>query len=208
MHQLMRRIEEHKRLEDDRLQDKGKAPAFSQYNRNFQLERYQQKAKRERRVPSLNLAPRPEGVNVTFKEPVYKILECIKNKLYFRWPRKMGGDPAKRNQSLYYTYHREKGHTTKRCRMLKNHLEQLVKAGHLKEFVFGQGGANASQGLKSRGNTLPPPLEIIEVIHAASIGVSMSHWKGILNVATLFEAEVVDRPEKRLRVSRDLITFD
>ena len=29
--QLMRRIEEHKRLEDDRLQNKGKAPAAFQY---------------------------------------------------------------------------------------------------------------------------------------------------------------------------------
>ena len=83
MHQLMRRIEEHKRLEDDRLQGKGKALASSQYNRNSRPERYQQKAKRERKVPSLNLAPRSEGVNVTFKEPVYKILERIKNKSYF-----------------------------------------------------------------------------------------------------------------------------
>ena len=32
-------------------------------------------------------------VNVTFKEPVHKILEQIKNEPYFRWLRKMGGDP-------------------------------------------------------------------------------------------------------------------
>lgn len=31
IHQLMRLIEEHKRLEDDRLQSKGKAPAAFQY---------------------------------------------------------------------------------------------------------------------------------------------------------------------------------
>ena len=37
-------------------------------------------------------------VNVTFKEPVHKILEQIKNEPYFRWLRKMGGDPSKRNQ--------------------------------------------------------------------------------------------------------------
>ena len=45
-----------------------------------------------------------------FKEPVHKILEQIKNELYFRWPSKMGGDPVKRNQNLYCTYHQEKGH--------------------------------------------------------------------------------------------------
>ena len=54
----MRIIKEHKRLEDDRLYGKGKAP-------------------------SLNLTPWLEGVNVTFKKPDYKILECMKNELYF-----------------------------------------------------------------------------------------------------------------------------
>lgn len=39
MHQLMRRIEEHKRLEDDRLQGKGKAPTSSQYNKDSRPER-------------------------------------------------------------------------------------------------------------------------------------------------------------------------
>ena len=47
----------------------------------------------------------------------------------------MGGDLSRRNQNLYCTYHRDKGHTTEQCRVLKDHLEQLVKAGYLKEFV-------------------------------------------------------------------------
>ena len=105
---------------------------------------------------------------MAFKEPVYKILECIKNEPYFLWLGKMGGDLVKRNQSLYYTYHREKGHTTEQCRVLKDHLEQLVKAGHLKEFLVDQGGGNADQGSSGRNNRpLPPPLEIIKVIPAA-----------------------------------------
>ena len=72
---------------------------------------------------------------MVFKEPVHKILERIKNEPYFRWPSKMGGDPARTNQNLYCTYHQEKGHTTKQCRVFKDYLEQLVKSGHLKEFV-------------------------------------------------------------------------
>ena len=47
-----------------------------------------------------------EGVNVVFKEPVHKILDRIKNESFFRWPNKMGGDPSRRNQSLYYMYHK------------------------------------------------------------------------------------------------------
>lgn len=48
----------------------------------------------------------------------------------------MGGDISRRNQNSYCTYHREKWHTTKQCKVLKNHLEQLVRLGHLKEFVL------------------------------------------------------------------------
>ena len=40
-----------------------------------------------------------EGFNVTFKDLVFKILKCIKNEPYFRWLRKIGGDPTRRNQS-------------------------------------------------------------------------------------------------------------
>ena len=36
-------------------------------------------------------------VNVAFKEPVHKIVDRIKNELFFRWPKKMGGDPSRRN---------------------------------------------------------------------------------------------------------------
>ncbi|XP_050249675.1 uncharacterized protein LOC126696947 [Quercus robur] len=54
----------------------------------------------------------------------------------------MGGDPTKCNQSLHCQYHQEQGHTTKDCRTLRSHLEQLVTAGKLKQFLYqpkGQG---------------------------------------------------------------------
>ena len=76
-----------------------------------------------------------EEVNVVLREPVHKIVNRIKNELFFRWPKKMQGDPSRRNQNLYCTYHRDKGHTIEQWRVLKDHLGQLVKAGHLKEFV-------------------------------------------------------------------------
>ena len=61
-------------------------------------------------------------VNVTFKELVNKIIDRIKNEPYFRWPNKIGVDPTRRNQSLYYKYHKDKDHTTEQCWMLKDHL--------------------------------------------------------------------------------------
>ena len=115
MRQLMRRIEEYKRLEDDRLQSRGKAPITGRSRQGV--------------VPA-----RPKR-DFRMQEPVHKILERIKNEPFFRWPNKMGGDPSRRNQNLYCTYHRDKGHTTEQCRVLKDHLGQLVKAGYLKEYV-------------------------------------------------------------------------
>ena len=45
---------------------------------------------------------RAEGVNATFKEPVYKILERIKNEPYFRWSGRMGGDGEKESKIILY----------------------------------------------------------------------------------------------------------
>ena len=78
---------------------------------------------------------RVEEVNVAFREPMHKIVDRIKNESFFRWPNKIGGDLSRRNQNLYCTYHREKVHTIEQCRVLKDHLRQLVKARYLKEFV-------------------------------------------------------------------------
>ena len=96
-------------------------------------------------------------MNTTFKEPVHRIIDRIKNEPYFIWPNKMGGDPSRRNQNLYCTYHRDKGHTTEQCRVLKDHIGQLVKAGYLKEFVVDSGDKDTSKVLNKEG---PSPSSI------------------------------------------------
>ena len=92
----------------------------------------------------------------------------------------MGGDPSRRNQNLYYTYHKDKGHTTEQYRVLKDHLEQLVKVGYLKEFIVDLRNQETWQGTRTRGNPFPPPLGVIEVIHAASRGTLVTWRKGVL----------------------------
>ena len=58
----------------------------------------------------------------------------------------MGSDLSWRNQNLYYTYHRDKGHTIEQCQVLKDQLGQLVKARYLKEFVVDSGNRDAGHG--------------------------------------------------------------
>ena len=113
----------------------------------------------------------------------------------------MGGDPSRRNQNLYCTYHRDKGHTTEQCRVLKDHLGQLVKAGYLKEFVVESTGREAGQGTQQKRNPLPPPLGVIEVIHAAPRGTAAA--KRVLTVACAGE----ESSEKKKKVGRLAISF-
>ncbi|XP_065623440.1 uncharacterized protein LOC136064913 [Quercus suber] len=172
MRQLMRRIEEYKWLEDDRMQSKGKALMINHPQSGV----FQSRARGNLRIQELE-APVGE-VNVTFKESVHKIVDMIKHEPYFRWPNRMGGDPSRRNQNLYCTYHKDKGHTTEQCRVLKDHLGQLGKPGHLKEFVLDAGDWGTGQGAMQRGNPLPPLLEKIEVIHAPTRSLALARKKG------------------------------
>lgn len=54
IYQLMRRIEEYKKLEDNRLQGKGKALAMSQYRREYCIEKFQPRARRESKAPRMD----------------------------------------------------------------------------------------------------------------------------------------------------------
>ena len=120
----------------------------------------------------------------------------------------MGGDPSRRNQNLYCTYHRDKGHTTKQCRVLKDHLEQLLKVGFLKEFVIDPRNQEAGQGAWPHGNPLPPPLGVIEVIHAAPRGSQVSKMRGMLAVVST-ESSTGEQPsDKKLKYTRESIAFD
>ena len=136
----MRRIEKCKRLEDDWLQSKGKAPVINHPRQcGLQLRPWKDLKVQEP-------GPQMGEVNVAFKELMHRIVDRIKNKPYFGWPNNLGGDPSMRNQNLYCTYHRDKGHTTEQCRVLKDHLEQLVKVGYLKEFMVDPRNQEARQG--------------------------------------------------------------
>ena len=91
--------------------------------------------------------------------------------------------------------------------MLKDHLGQLLKAGYLKEFVVDSGIRDAGHGAQQKGNPLPPPLGVIELIHAASRGATITR-RGILTVAPKETCMEKQPPEKRMKVGRLAISFD
>ncbi|GFY97881.1 hypothetical protein Acr_12g0004220 [Actinidia rufa] len=122
----MSRVEMFARLEEDVRQaekTKGKVGRGEAAIKKWKdgLSPYESKAK--------------QGINVIFKEPLYKFLARIRDKPYFKKSEPIGGDPKRRNQRWKCSYHGEKGHKIENCRALKAFLEQLVRDGHFKEFV-------------------------------------------------------------------------
>ena len=71
---------------------------------------------------------------MVFNEPIYRIMAEIKNE-HFSHGQPPSGDPLKRDPNKYCSYHRGKGHMTKRFYSLKQHLEKLAKAGHLRRNI-------------------------------------------------------------------------
>ena len=92
----MDRVDKYKRIKDDQQQGKGKAKVVPQERRDFRLDRYNNNQPRRDYVeqPGSN---NNQVVEVVFREPVYQVLEKVKNESFFKWPNKMVENPEKRN---------------------------------------------------------------------------------------------------------------
>lgn len=114
---------------------------------------------------------------------MYQILKKIKGESYLKWPNQIGGDPSKRNQSIYCHYHQDRGHTTKDCRTLCNYMDQLVKDRKLKQFLhqpIGQVG-QAHIGYQKESATRPSLGEINVIFAAPRYGANS--YSSIISVA-------------------------
>ncbi|CAA0811883.1 Unknown protein, partial [Striga hermonthica] len=71
--------------------------------------------------------------------PQARILEVIEREIrdnMVRWPKTRNDGPTKPKSNLYCRFHKDYGHNTDDCRHLKDKIERLIKAGHLKEFIY------------------------------------------------------------------------
>uniref|UniRef100_A0A2N9FLW9 Uncharacterized protein n=1 Tax=Fagus sylvatica TaxID=28930 RepID=A0A2N9FLW9_FAGSY len=161
MSNLMSRIEQHVRVKEDGLQPQkqsGDNMVVQKRSTQPETSRAQYKPKQSGPVTRESF----QAINTAFKEPIFKILPQIKNKPYFVWPAKLGGDPASRELMPYCAYHRERGHLTETCKNYKALLEELVRDGHLHQFI------DSTQQQQRREHVPKPkaPIGTIEVIHS------------------------------------------
>uniref|UniRef100_A0A2N9ENV4 RNase H type-1 domain-containing protein n=1 Tax=Fagus sylvatica TaxID=28930 RepID=A0A2N9ENV4_FAGSY len=129
MSNLMSRIEQHVRVEEDGLQPQ------KQTGDNVVVQK-------KSAQPETSRAPR--------------------NPKQMGPPARLGGDPASRESMPYCAYHREKGHLTETCKNYKALLEELVRDGHLHQFV------DSAKHQQQRLHDPKPkaPIGTIDVIHS------------------------------------------
>ena len=133
-----------------------------------------------------------------------QVLEKVKNEPFFKWPNKMAGDHVNRNQNLYCHYHQDHGHTTKDCRNLWNHLEQLIREGMLKHLLHHFSGRGSQMNSAFRGNAAPrPPLGTINVI-VATPGRTGSCPSGIMSISCYSNEDSSSMP-KRVKMNVPLV---
>ena len=135
---------------------------------------------------------------------MHQVLEKVKNESFFKWPNKMVGNPEKRNQNLYCQYHRDHGYTTKDCRSLWDHLDQLVREDKLKQLLHHSNGLGGQTNSRSERETPSrPPLGTINVIFVAPgrIGSCSSR---VISVARISSEDTCHEP-KRARLERPLV---
>ena len=73
----------------------------------------------------------------------------------YKQPDSMRRYCSKRNQNKYCRYHRDIGHTTEECIILKDGIKKLIREGHLRDYV-----RNGSAKLHDDQGEAGPPREI------------------------------------------------
>ena len=160
-------------------------------------------------APRNFVAPTFRAFETVFKEPIYKVMEKIKREPFFVWPPKMIGNPALKDGNLYCSYHRERGHMTENCHLLKVHLEKLASAGHLDQYINRDLSSKKEMGPDARqpqsSNT--PSAGIIHVIHnpscsAVSSPSCRSKMQKAAHLRRSFSIQDVVHPAPMYSVSR------
>ena len=78
---------------------------------------------------------RPPFIRTLLTKSYEKLLPIIRDLPSFRWPVPIRSNLSERNRNKRCDYHKDHGHITKTCISLHYMGEDLLKAGHLKQYI-------------------------------------------------------------------------
>ena len=78
----------------------------------------------------------------------------------------MRSDPAKKDNTRYYEFHRDYGHHTDDCIQLRKEIEYLIRRGYLRRFIAPEGQAQN----QAQAQQPPPPPRQATTQHQQPLG--------------------------------------
>ena len=89
---------------------------------------------------------------------VSQVLHEVRNEQFLIWPTQMKSDPATRDNTKYYEFHRDYGHRTDNCIQLRREIKYLIQRGYLRRFISpGNQAQNQTQNQSQTPTQQPPP---------------------------------------------------
>ncbi|XP_028056782.1 uncharacterized protein LOC114260794 [Camellia sinensis] len=217
MESLMQRINEHIRVEDD------VATATVTEKANSIIANRRMAGKKQSHRNDRANAPRSEeddakrklkaqiGITIVFKIPIYRILSEIQGEPYVRWLAKLGDTQRGFNSRYHCTFHEERGHRMEDCLPLKQHLEELVAARHLDQYIDGDMRAAPQGQAKPNGLVVldAVPQGVINVIHGIIEPARVCELRGMIKKAEHMREVLSVQPtmKKEKTEVKDVLTF-
>ncbi|GMN56293.1 hypothetical protein TIFTF001_025413 [Ficus carica] len=107
-----------------------------------------------------------------------ELIVHLKRQDFVTWPKKLPENPT-RDTTKYYEFHKDHGHQIIDCRALRAEVAELLKKGHLREFLTEKGRETYGLGSETKERrvvqqiedtpSLPPVRKTIGVIYGGSI---------------------------------------
>ncbi|KAK0588493.1 hypothetical protein LWI29_001623 [Acer saccharum] len=146
-----------------------------------------------------------------------EILSVVEDKGLAKYPRQQSAN-ARRDTTKYCRFHKDHGHETSKCFQLRDHIESLIRDGHLKDFTLKgdkHGGRQDSRQGNGQDRKSPrrnsPNAAINTIFGGPHTGRSnremMSEVREVMYEDRSMEVNSVQRNPKKGREGHDPITF-
>ncbi|KAK0573961.1 hypothetical protein LWI29_016278 [Acer saccharum] len=146
-----------------------------------------------------------------------EILYVVEDKGLAKYPRQQSAN-ARRDTTKYCRFHKDHGHETLKCFQLRDHIESLIRDGHLKDFAL-KGDKHGGRQDSRQGNVQErksprrnnPNATINTIFGGPHTGRSnqerMSEVREVMYESRSMEINYVQRNPKKGREGHDPITF-
>ncbi|KAK0599321.1 hypothetical protein LWI29_004240 [Acer saccharum] len=146
-----------------------------------------------------------------------EILSVVEDKGLAKYPRQQSAN-ARRDTTKYCRFHKDHGHETSKCFQLRDHIESLIRDGHLKDFTLKgdkHGGRQDSRQGNGQERKSPRRNSLNATINTIFCGPHtgrsnrerMSEVREVMYESRSMEINSVQRNPKKGREGHDPITF-